>query len=494
MGAPAGSPVVRDRSEPAADARPRRFDRPLWSTRAALITGFGGLLLTMALAGGDALRVLRQVQREDDQIRRQFLFRNHVLNDVRSELYLSGTYVRDYLLEPEPVRAETFRASLEDVHNQMDSALAAYGRQLNSDERTQYSALTTELSRYWGILGPILRWNAFERHERGYTFLRDDVFPRRAAMLEIASRIADFNEQQLNAGNERVVRLLVTFQSRLGLTLLASLALGIGMAVFSTRTILKLEARSDLRYLEVVEARKQLTNLSAKLVQAQEGERRALSRELHDEVGQALSAVLVELRNLSLKPAVQSSVESRGNVEVIKGLVEGAVRVVRNMALLLRPSMLDDLGLIPALRWQAREVAKRTSMDVSVAAELASDDFPDEYKTCLYRVVQEALHNCSRHSQATTVRIRVQQQAGKLLLWIQDDGQGFDVKQAKGLGLLGIEERVARLGGTCEIHSGRGSGTIVAVELPLPAQKQFSGQSAAENVNHSETDPHSVGR
>jgi signal transduction histidine kinase len=266
------------------------------------------------------------------------------------------------------------------------------------------------------------------------------------------------------------------------------------MAVFSTRTILRLEAKSELRYREVVEARRQLTNLSAKLVQAQEGERRALSRELHDEVGQALSAVLVELRNLSLKPAVQSSIESRRSVEVIKGLVEGTVRVVRNMALLLRPSMLDDLGLIPALRWQAREVAKRTSMDVSVVAELASDDFPDEYKTCLYRVVQEALHNCSRHSQATAIRIRVQQQTDKLLLWIQDDGQGFDVTQGKGLGLLGIEERVARLGGKCEIHSGKGSGTIVAIELPLGVQRESPGQSAAGSVYEGETNPHSVGR
>jgi signal transduction histidine kinase len=376
----------------------------------------------------------------------------------------------------------------------MDSALQAYGQQVNSAERTQYSALTTELSRYWQVLGPILRWNASERHERGYTFLRDDVFPRRAAMLEIASRIADFNEQQLNAGNERVVSLLVKFQTRLGLTLLASLALGLGMAVFSTRKILKLEANSELRFQEVVEARTQLTNLSAKLVQAQEGERRALSRELHDEVGQALSAVLVELRNLSLKPAVQSSADSRGNVEVIKGLVEGTVRVVRNMALLLRPSMLDDLGLIPALRWQAREVSKRTSMDVNVVAELASDDFPDEYKTCLYRVVQEALHNCSRHSQATTVRIRVQQQTDKLLLVIQDDGKGFDVKQAKGLGLLGIEERVGRLRGKCEIHSGRGTGTILAIELPLGSRNESPSQSAAGGVYAHEADSHSVGR
>jgi signal transduction histidine kinase len=129
--------------------------------------------------------------------------------------------------------------------------------------------------------------------------------------------------------------------------------------------------------------------------------------------------------------------------------------------------MLDDLGLIPALKWQARETSKRTSMDVSVAAELSSEDLPDEYKTCIYRIVQEALHNCSRHADATTVRIRVQQKRDGLFLSIQDDGKGFDAHQSKGLGLLGMEERAAQLGGTCHIHSGPETGTILTVELPF---------------------------
>lgn len=461
-----------------------RPDHPVWNLRFALTIGFGGLLLAMALTGGDALFVLGKVRREDDGIRRQFLFRNHALNDVRSDLYLSGTWVRDYVLEPEPVRAETFRSGLEDVRKRMQAALDAYARQLSPGDRPQYAALETELTRYWDVLGPVMRWSTEERRTRGYEFLRDDVFPRRAAMLEIAGRIADLNEQQMNAGNARVVGLLVKFQTRLSLTLLAALAIGLGMAVFTTRRILHLEASSQLRYEEVADAREQLTNLSAKLVQAQEAERRSLSLELHDEVGQALSAVLVELKNLSIRLGAQSPAASRGNVETIKGLVEGTVRVVRNMALLLRPSMLDDLGLIPALRWQAREMSKRTSIEVSVVAELASDDLPDQFKTCLYRIVQEGLHNCERHSRATTVRIRVHQQADRLVLHIQDDGQGFRVQQVKGLGLLGIEERVARLGGTFEVDSEIGGGTILTVQLPLVPQNEKGrpGMPALERV------------
>jgi signal transduction histidine kinase len=239
------------------------------------------------------------------------------------------------------------------------------------------------------------------------------------------------------------------------------------MAAFSVRRILRLEEQAHARYEEVAEARSQLKDLSARLVQAQETERRALSRELHDEVGQSLSAVLVELRNLSTGLAAHSEEQSRNQVELIKSLVESTVRVVRNMALLLRPSMLDDLGLVPALRWQAREMSKRTAMDVSVAAELPSDDLPDEYKTCIYRVVQEALNNCERHSQAKTVRIRVQQEQSRLMLSVQDDGEGFDSQQTKGMGLLGIQERVARLGGECRLHSESGGGSVLTVELPF---------------------------
>jgi signal transduction histidine kinase len=454
----------------------RTSDQPGVSSRLALIAGFGGLLAIVALGGVDALRVLRQMRREDDQIRRQFLSRNHVLNDIRSQLYLSGTYVRDYLLDPEQERAETHRTSLEGVRREMESALASYGKEVESGSQAPYVALRDELSNYWKTIDPILKWSTEERRTRGYAFLRDDVFPRRTAMLEVAGQIADINEQQLNAGNEEVVGLLVKFQTRLAVTLFSTLILGLGMAAFSTRRILNLEAHAMARYQEVAEARTQMTNLSDRLIRAQETERRALSRELHDEVGQSLSAVLVELRNLSTGLGARSEEQLRTHVDVIKGLVESTVRVIRNMSLLLRPSMLDDLGLVPALRWQAREASKRTSMDVSVATDSVSDHLPDDYKTCIYRVVQEALNNCSRHSQASTVRIRVQQTPTLLSLSIQDDGRGFDVTHTKGLGLLGMEERVSRLGGKWEVHSAPGSGTILAIELPV--RESENGQGA----------------
>jgi signal transduction histidine kinase len=459
-------------------------DRLVLSTRFALVAGFGGLLLIVTLAGIDTLRVLRQIRTDGDQIREEFLFRNRVLNSIRSDLYLSGTYVRDYLLEPDFERAESYRDTLSDVRKQMDAAFQSYATRLDPRESREYETLKSQVAAYWEFIDSVLKLNNEERQRRGYVFLRDEVFPRRTAMLDIANRIGDLNEQQLSENNERNAALLSSFQARLGGTVFITLLLSIAMASFSMRKILKLEEHAHLQYHEVNEARRQLENLSARLVQAQEAERRSVARELHDEVGQSLSAVLIEVRNLSTGLPIESEDQLQKHVETIKGLVENTVRTVRNMSLLLRPSMLDDLGLIPALRWQAREVARRTGIDVTVSTDLVSDDFPDDYKTCIYRVVQEALHNCSTHSSATAVRIAVIQEPRRLEISVSDNGKGFDVQESKGLGLLGMEERVAHLGGKCKIQSELGGGTVLTIELPFTEQ---------ESANVGNRDSHPVG-
>jgi signal transduction histidine kinase len=266
------------------------------------------------------------------------------------------------------------------------------------------------------------------------------------------------------------------FRARLTITLAITLVLGGLLAVFASRRILDLEDQAASRFSEVTEARGQLKSLSARLVETQEEERRVLSRELHDEVGQSLSAILVGLSNLSA--AIRANARERMDNEVtaLRRIVEGTVKMVRNITLLLRPSMLDDLGLIPALEWQAREVSRQTGLRVDVAAGGVSDQMPEEFKTCIYRVVQEALHNVTRHAAARTVRIVTQQEEGRLLLSIQDDGRGFDVRRSRGLGLLGMEERVAHLGGTLQLLSEPASGTLISVVLPL------AGSEANEKV------------
>jgi signal transduction histidine kinase len=439
------------------------------NTRAILLAGFGGLLALMASAGFDAVSILRQIQTRNDRIRNEFVDRNRTLERIRSNLYLSGTYLRDYLLDPDARAAETHHANLEKARREIDIAMRSYERFLPPEEAAVFSGLKQGIGDYWRVLDPVLHWTPEQRRDRSYIFLRDEVFPRRISMLGIADRIAAVNEEQLNSGNRQVGSLFAQFQERLGITLAITLGLGLVLAAFSMFQILRLERETAQRFTEIVKARAELKELSAKLVEAQENERRAISRELHDEVGQSLSALLVELGNLSAALSDGAARELRSHVEVIKTLAENSVHVVRNMALLLRPSMLDDLGLVPALQWQAREVSKRTGMRVDIAADHVSDHLPEEHKTCVYRVVQEALHNCAQHADAQLVRVTVQEEPDKLLLAIQDDGRGFPSPQGRGLGLLGMEERVTHLGGSFHVDSRHGQGTLLRIELPLPS-------------------------
>ena len=439
----------------------------LRNTRLLLMIGFGGLLLLMALAGLDAVRVLRSIQNRNDRIRQDFLARNRLLNQIRSDLYLSGTYMRDYLLEPESAKADAHRISLHKDRSEMEAALKAYGALLTPREVQPYEVLTRELRDYWRVLDPALAWDTEQRRNRSYTFLRDEVLPRRMAMLNIADEIGRVNEQQLDDGNLQVASLFSQFRSRLTGTVLATLGLGLLLAALSMAKILRLERESNARYKDIEEARSELKDLSARLVQAQETERTAISRELHDEVGQSLSALLIGLSNLSAAIPPSALSEMQPQVASIRDLAQNCVRVVRNMALLLRPSMLDDFGLGPALEWQAREVSRGTGIQVNVAMDGVSDNLPEEHKTCIYRVVQEALHNCARHSGAKTVRITVKQRAEDIYVLIQDDGRGFRPEVEKGLGLIGMQERVTHLGGTFRIDSAVGRGTLLAITLPF---------------------------
>src|SRR5262249_16750133 len=191
---------------------------------------------------------------------------------------------------------------------------------------------------------------------------------------------------------------------------------GVVLAAFTIRRTLALE--------------EEMKELSARIVSAQEEERRTISRELHDEVGQSLSALLMEAGNAAAT-VPDDSAEVRRHVESIKKLAEASVQVIRNMTLLLRPSMLDDFGLVPALEWQAREVSKRTGLRVHVAAEESAPELPDELRTCVYRVVQEALHNCARHAQARSVKVVVRQERSKIVLSVEDDGRGFDAQRVR---------------------------------------------------------------
>jgi signal transduction histidine kinase len=253
------------------------------------------------------------------------------------------------------------------------------------------------------------------------------------------------------------------------------------LSVLCAFYILRLERQAHQRYQEIARSQRDLEQLSARLVDAQEEERRSLSRELHDEVGQSLGALLVDVARIKSQVS-QHETGIQEQLTHMKGLGEKTLSTVRNMALLLRPSMLDDLGLVAAIEWQGREVSRQGQMEVDVQAGNVPDDLPDDYKICIYRVVQEALNNATRHSGAKRARVAIEWDGHTITVSISDDGQGFDSERVRGLGLLGMEERVRRLGGKVTIHSRPREGTNIRAELPVP-----STVTAKQNAETSNT-------
>jgi signal transduction histidine kinase len=153
-------------------------------------------------------------------------------------------------------------------------------------------------------------------------------------------------------------------------------------------------------------------------------------------------------------------------------LVDNMVRTVRDLALGLRPSMLDDLGLQPALEWHVRDFGRRYGVPVQLDMEGDFDRLSEQHRLCVYRAVQEALTNCIKHARADRIDVRVTDAAGGLVVVVRDNGVGMDpMKRASGLGLRGIEERVRELRGTMSIKSAAGAGTTLTVRLPLPARE-----------------------
>ncbi len=421
----------------------------------------------MAFAGIDGVRALRQLQVANDEISGDFLKRTQILERLRADVYLSGTFLRDFLLEPEQSKIEGFRAGVLRARQAMDASISDYRWLLQGGETAAFEALRREFDGYWTAVTPALSWTSEERRSAGYAFLRDEVFSRRTSLLTVIDQLGVIATARLGAEKLRVGESYRQYRGRLIVTLGLTVGLGLLLAAFSILQIFALEKETGARYHEISDAREALQQLSARLLAAQEQERRSIARELHDEVGQALTGVLLEMANLSTLIRARKTTVLEPKATEIKKLVENSIAVVRNMALLLRPAMLDDLGLLPALQWQAREVARRSGIRVKIAAEGVPDTLPEDVKTCIYRIVQEALHNVVQHAGARAARVSIHLKDGHIYLSIQDDGKGFSASGERGMGLLGIEERVSRLGGRFTVESAPGAGAILRVTLPL---------------------------
>ncbi len=227
---------------------------------------------------------------------------------------------------------------------------------------------------------------------------------------------------------------------------------------------------------------------ASQIIKAQEQERKRIARELHDETSQVLTSLLISLAVLEESTATQ---EGRDRIAETRRLAHQTLRAVRNLSIDLRPSALDDLGLLPALRWYVKEYQQKTSIEVEFHATGFKDRerLSPEMETALYRIVQESLTNIAKHAQAHKVTVTLHEEADAVNATIIDNGRGFRIEevrntadQDRGLGLVGMQERALLLDGTVDIDSQPGQGTRVQVHIPLRAVAVPRRAVAAELV------------
>ena len=453
--------------------------------KAALGLGFGATFGLWLFAGVYFSQRIADVQREANAVNARYMHAQERLSDVRMQVLLGSVFVRDALLDPNPGTTDVYRRQLAQIYSSADETLQQYVPILNSEaERMRVEGLRREISELRATIDVVLatersRWRTEARNLLGQTM------PRRNAVLRVSNEVQALNRSAFVQQQEAVAGIYATTQRHVLQTLGLALAASLGIALLATMYAGRLERDVQRQRLKDQQNALDLQRLSAKLVTAQEEERRTIARELHDEVGQLLQAVKVEL--VLAQRAIEGAAGPERLLDDAMGITDTALSTVRDLSHLLHPALLDNLGLPAAVGWYLDGFGKRHGVAAELLQEHMEERLAPEIEAAIYRIVQEALTNVGKHARATLVFVYLQRQVerGTVTVTIEDNGGGFETAHARrGLGLIGIRERVSQLRGTVTFDSAPGKGTRLTVELPArlrapsPDVNEFDGSES----------------
>ena len=434
--------------------------------------GFAVVFGLWLFSGYELVRSLRDVERRVTEVHESLVRGEQVLDTVRTSVLLGSIYLRDALIDDASPTLADYREELSQSRAAVERVLPAYLPEVESPiEREHWATLQARLDEYWTSREIVFSPGAPRTTGEAAALLRLRVVPARDSILQIVDSLAAL-QRASRERHEAAASLLYT-EARARALWMASLAIVVGLAVafLASRHVGRLEREIERQRLAEQQNRRDLERLSARLVTAQEEERRSLSRELHDAVGQALTAIKMEM-GIALR-GVESDSQARASLDEARAIAESTLQNVRDLSQLLHPSMLDDFGLPEALRALLRSFSKRTGVHAQFTHERMQDRLPPGLEVCVYRIVQEALTNVARHSGASSCTVALIRRDGALHLTIEDDGRGIDAAAARaagarrGLGVIGMRERAQALSGTFVIENRPEGGTRAAVRLPV---------------------------
>jgi signal transduction histidine kinase len=303
-------------------------------------------------------------------------------------------------------------------------------------------------------------------------------------VLRVAEDLRTLKQDALREQQAAVAELHRTVRERIWWTSALAVAVGFVVALLAGGYIGRLESWIRHQHAQEREHKRELQRLSAQLEDARESERRTIARDLHDEIGQALMTIKLDLGVVDRSGQVSGApAQALGEARVSTDL---AIRTVRDLSQLLHPPMLNDFGLAVTLQAYVHGFSERSGVRTELVLDRMEARVPSDVEVCAYRIVQEALTNVAKHAEATSCRVYLHRLPHSLLVTIEDDGKGIAVTNSKetevrGVGLVSVRERVSRAEGTVSIESA-GRGTRLTVELPVR-----TADSVSEDVPKLET-------
>jgi signal transduction histidine kinase len=427
-------------------------------------------------AGYELIRSVRDVERQVAAAHASFARDSDILSVIRRNVLMGSIYVRDVLIDPALLARETYRDELRGLRGEIDARLvdASVGAR-EPMERDQWQRLVTRLDQYWDSLDFVFEPLPLDTM-RAASILRRDVLPARNDVLRVLDELKGLQRFSQAEHDVQVARLYENGRTRFLWVVAGALAMGIFIAWFAFWHVSRLERELHQQRVAETETRRELERLSARLVDAQEEERRNLARELHDEVGQALTAIKMDVGVAARSSVIEP--RARAALEEARAIAETTLHSVRDMSQLLHPSMLDDFGLPETLAAYLRSFSKRTGIRAQLTHDHLEGRLPADVEVCIYRIVQEALTNVARHSGAHSCSVRITRGDQTVTLVIEDTGRGITGgadrlgAARRGLGLIGMRERAQALSGRFVLENRPEGGTRIVVHLPAPAAEQ----------------------
>jgi len=422
-----------------------------------LIAGFSLVILLLVAAAVVGVRNIRAIQQNAASLIREQSVTNRLVDELQSQQTNLSEVYSVLARDPDSVDYDSIMSQLDAADRDIDRISAEGAQTAERDLWARLKQSSLDFSREARRLLSV---------ESPETFASIDLFRHHGAFASVAARLIEAEYRKVSAAQAQIDRRSFRLLSASFLFAVPSVLLALLFAVVTVRMVSQLTRGMEWQAAE-------LSRVSWHMLEDQEATARRFSHELHDELGQSLTAIKTNLAAL----AAGGEANAERTSDCLR-LVDEATANVRQMSQLLRPTILDDFGLAASLRWQVEGFAARTGIDARFESNF-DGRLPGETETHLFRIAQEALTNVARHAAAHRVTVTLTAEKGRLRLSVEDDGKGLagTPAEGRGMGMIGMRARARIAGGELTERSQPGQGVLIEVRLPIP----------------DETDSHSAG-